>query len=150
MPKKRIDIQLTQDERDVLEKFISQGKKSARAINRARILLFANEGRNATEIAKLLGTSRATVYNVRKAYGQSVHEHIIEFLHDQPRSGRPIKIDSRVEANVTMIACSEPPQGSARWTLHMIADQLVQLSVTDSISHESVRCTLKKTNGSRG
>jgi transposase len=144
MPKKRIDIQLTQDERDALETFIRQGKKSARAINRARILLFADAGKNATDIAKLLGLSRATVYNVRKTYRQSAPEHIVDFLHDKPRSGSPIKIDSRVEANVTMIACSEPPAGSARWTLHMIADQLVQLSVTDSISHESVRRTLKK------
>ena len=146
MPKKRIEIQLTQDERDVLEKFIRQGKQSARAINRARILLFADEGKNATEIAKLLGLSRGTVYNVRKTYRQSAHEHIVDFLHEKPRSGRPLKIDTRVEANVTMIACSDPPEGSARWTLHMIADQLVQLAVTDSISHESVRRTLKKTN----
>lgn len=144
MPKKRIDIHLSQDERDELEQFISQGKKSARAINRARILLFADEGKNATEIAKLLGISRGTVYNVRKAYRQRAHERMVDFLHDQPRSGRPIKIDSRVEANVTMIACSEPPEGSARWTLHMIADKLVQLAVTDSISHESIRRTLKK------
>jgi putative transposase len=129
-----------------LEKFITQGKKSARAINRARILLFTDEGRNATEIARLLGISRGTVYNVRKTYCQRQHEHILEVLHENPRSGRPIKIDTRVEANVTMIACSEPPPGSARWTLHMIADKLVQLAVTDSISHESVRRTLKKTN----
>lgn len=114
MPKKRIDIQLTQDERDVVEKLITQGKTSARAINRARILLFADKGRNATEIAKLLSVSRGTVYNVRKTYRQSTHEGILDVLYEKPRSGRPIKIDTRVEANVTMIACSEPPEGSAR------------------------------------
>jgi putative transposase len=146
MPQNRIDIQLTQDERDVLEKFITQGKKRARAINRARILLFTDEGRNATEIAKLLGVSRGTVYNMRQTYRQKKHEPILDVLHEKPRCGRPLKIDTRVEANVTMIACSEPPAGSGRWTLHMIADKLVHLAVTDSISHESVRRTLKKTN----
>jgi transposase len=144
MSQKRIEVHLTEVERDVLEKFVAQGKKSARAINRARILLLADEGRNATEIANILGISRGTVYNVRKQYNQREQEHILDCLHEKPRRGRPIKIDTRVEANVTMIACSEPPEGSARWTLHMIADKLVQLEVTDSISHESVRRALKK------
>ena len=67
-------------------------------------------------------------------------------LMRMPRSGRPLKIDSRVEAHVTMIACSDPPEGYGRWTLHMIADKLVQLAVIDAISHESIRRTLKKTN----
>lgn len=70
----------------------------------------------------------------------------MEILKDEPRSGRPMKIDSRVEANITMIACSEPPKGSARWTLRMIADRVVKLEVIDAISHESVRSSLKKTS----
>jgi hypothetical protein len=74
----------------------------------------------------LLGVSRATVHKVRKKYGTREHAHILDFLKEEPRSGAPIKIDSRVEAKVTMIACSDPPEGSARWTLHMIADKLVE------------------------
>jgi Homeodomain-like domain len=83
---------------------------------------------------------------VRKKYQQKAYEHILDFLQEAPRSGRPIKIDRRVEANVTMLACSDPPEGYGRWTLHMIADRLVQLAVIDTISHESVRRTLKKTS----
>jgi len=75
---------------------------------------------------------------------------MLDLLHEAPRSGRPLKIDTRVEANVTMIACSDPPDGCSRWTLQMIADKLVTLAVVDTISHESVRRTLKKTNCSRG
>jgi putative transposase len=71
---------------------------------------------------------------------------MLDLLHEAPRSGRPLKIDTRVEANVTMIACSDPPDGCSRWTLQMIADKLVKLAVIDTISHESVRRTLKKTN----
>jgi hypothetical protein len=77
---------------------------------------------------------------------QKEHAYILDVLHEAPRRGRPIKIDSRVEAHVTMIACSDPPEGYGRWTLHMIADKLVQLTVIDTISHESIRRTLKKTN----
>ena len=62
---------------------------------------------------------------------------------EAPRSGRPITIDRRVEANMPLIACSAPPDGYGRWTLQMIADKLVQFEVIDAISHESVRRTLK-------
>jgi putative transposase len=146
MPKKSPAVHLTAEERDVLEQFVAHGTKSARAINRARSLLLLDEGRSEQDIATILGVSRGTIYNVRKKYLHKADEHILDVLHEAPRSGRPIKIDTRVEANVTMIACSDPPEGYGRWTLHMIADKLVQLKVVDTISHESVRRTLKKTN----
>ena len=146
MPKKRQEVRLTTAERDVLEKFVAHGTKSARAINRARILLLLDEGRREKELTTILGVSRGTIYNVRKQYLQMEHAYILDVLHEAPRNGRPLKIDSRVEANVTMIACSDPPEGYGRWTLHMIADKLVQLEGIDTISHESVRRTLKKTN----
>jgi putative transposase len=146
MPGKRLVIKLTQNEPRLLETFVRQGHKPAREINRARTLLLSNDGRKTTDIAKVLGVSKATVSNVRKNYHQKEHQHILDFLKDNPRSGRPIKFDSKVEAHVTMIACSDPPDGSARWTLHLIADKLVKLDVVDSISHESVRSLLKKTS----
>jgi putative transposase len=146
MSEKHIAARLTAVERDVLEKFVAHGKKSARAINRARILLLLDEARPEKELTTILGVSRGTIYNMQKKYRQKEYEHILDVLHEAPRSGRPIKIDTRVKANVTMIACSDPPEGCGRWTLHMIADKLIQLAVIDTISHESVRRTLKKTN----
>ena len=150
MPKKCIEVQLTAEEQDVLETFVPHGTKSARAITRARILLLSNAGRPDTELTTILGVSRGTLYNVRKKYQQKAYEHILDLLQEAPRRGRPIKIDGRVEANVTMIACSDPPDGYGRWTLHRIADKLIKLEILDTISHESVRRTLKKTNCSRG
>lgn len=150
MPKKHRAVKLTKAEREGLEKFVAQGKKSARAITRARILLLADEGRKDRELTEILGVSRGTVHNVRKKYKNKAYAYILDLLHDEPRSGRPIKLDQQVEARVTMIACSAPPAGCGRWTLHMIADKLVKLDVTDSISHESVRRLLKQTNLSRG
>ena len=145
MPRKRRAVTLTKAERGELERFVAQGKRSARAITRARILLLSDEGRRECELTELLGVSRGTVYNVRTRYQQKAQAHILDLLQVGARSGRPIKLDSGVEAKVTMIACSEPPAGRARWTLQLIADKLVKLEVTDSISHESVRRLLKKT-----
>jgi transposase len=150
MRKKPTAVQLTKAERGALETFVAHGTRSARAITRARLLLLADEGRKDKELTEILGVSRGTVHNVRKKYQTKVYPHLLDLVHDAPRSGRPIKLDHRVEAKVTMIACSAPPTGCGRWTLQMIADKLVKLEVTDSISHESVRRLLKKTNSSRG
>jgi len=145
MPKKHGAVKLATAERGALARFVAQGKKSARAITRARILLLSDEGRKERELAEILGVSRGTVYNVRRQYQQRAHTHILDLLQEKPRSGRPLKLDSRIAAKVAMIACSAPPAGRGRWTLQLIADKLVKLEVTDSISHESVRRILKKT-----
>lgn len=146
MPKKLSTVTLTPDHRHELETFVARGKKSARAITRARILLLAQEGRRVTDIAQTLGVARGTIYNVCQKYQQQkARTPLGEALQDAPRSGRPLQFDSRVGAQATMIACSEPPAGRSRWTLHLIADKLVRLGVTESISHESVRALLKKT-----
>ena len=150
MPGKRIVIKLTQDEQHELETYVSQGQKNARAINRARILLLSNDGMKVKEIAKVLGGSPPTISHVRKKYQKQEYEQLLDWLQDDPRSGRPLTLDSQVEAKVSMLACSAPPDGCARWTLHLLADQLVKLDVVESISHESVRSLLKKTHSSLG
>ena len=144
MPKKLYTVHLHEQEREQLEAFVKQGKKSARAITRARILLFADAQKTDEEIATLLRVSRPTVYHLRKKYHARTSPHILELLQEKPRSGQPIKIDLRVEAHIALIACSDPPAGSARWTLQMLADRLVTLNVVESICQESVRKALKK------
>jgi transposase len=146
MARKRIEVTLTPDEHESLSTYVAHGQKSAREINRARILLLANDGRTDPDIAKVLGVSRVTIYNMRKKYQNKGDQHILAVLQDEPRGGRPMKFDSKVEAKVTMIACSNPPPGAARWTLHLIADKLVKLDIVDTISHESVRSLLKQTD----
>lgn len=150
MPKHRGKVHLTKAQYAELEAFVAHGKKSAREINRARVLLLAQEGKGDSDSARLLGLSRGTVYNVCKTYESRARRPLREVLQDAPRPGRPIKLDSRVEAQVRMLACSEPPDGCSRWTLQLIADKVVTLGVTDAISHESVRQLLKKTNSNRG
>ncbi len=150
MGQKHPTVRLTQGERKALADFVAQGEKSARAITRARILLLSDEGRKEQEVTEILRVSRGTVSQVRKKYQQKGGAPILDLLHEAPRSGRPITLDSRVEAKTTMIACSAPPPGRGRWTLHLMADKLIKLAVTETISHESVRRILKKTNSHPG
>jgi transposase len=150
MGQKHRTVRLTQEERNALADFVAQGKKSARAITRARILLLSDEGWKERELSELLGVSRGTVSHVRKKYQQKGRAPILELLHEASRSGRPLTLDSQIEAKTAMISCSAPPPGRGRWTLHLIADKLVKLAVTETISHESVRRLLKKTSSSRG
>ena len=139
-------VVLSQQEREALEAFVSSGQKNAREINRARILLLKDAGKKDREIMELLHTSRPTIWSMHKKYVETAYEPILDILKDAPRPGRPVEIDSRVEANITMIACSDPPEGAASWTLRMIADKVVEMNVMDTLSHESVRSVLKKTN----
>ena len=143
---KKYGVKLSGDERIALETFVSEGKKSAREINRARILLLDDRGKKDKEISDILGITRQTVYSVRKKFSEGGYESVTDCLRERPRCGRPVTIDSRTEAGITVIACSEPPEGHAEWTLRLIADRAVRLEITDSISHESVRKVLKKTN----
>jgi transposase len=143
MPEKLYPIQLSEEERQQLQKYVKQGKKSARAINRARILLLADEQQTDEEITKVLGVNRTTIYRVRKEY-RAVG--VNKALAEKPRSGAPAKIDGRVEATLTMLACSDPPEGYGRWTLQLLADKLVELEVVESISLPTVRTALKKTH----
>lgn len=138
-------VHLTASERSTLQAFVSSGQKKAREITRARILLLADAGHTDAEIVTALGCCRPMVWAMRKRYAAGHFDRLVEVLHEAPRGGRPIRIDSRVEAQITLIACSDPPPGAARWTLHLIADQLVKLEMVESISHERVRQALKKT-----
>jgi transposase len=139
-------VTLSDSARHELERFVACGKKSAREITRARILLLANEGQPDCAIGAVLGVSRPTIHRLRKQLAEGTYEQIVDVLSDAPRCGRPLKVDSRVEAHITLLACADPPEGAAKWTLRLIADRLVQLELIESISHERVRTALKKTS----
>lgn len=146
MPKhKKYSVKLSKQDRETLETFVSDGRKSAREINRARILLLADKDKKDCEIAELLGVCRRTVYCTEKRFSEGGHKSVLDFLKEKSRSGRPVEIGSRTEANITLLACSSPPEGHAKWTLRLIADRLVKLETAESVSHESVRTVLKKT-----
>ena len=151
MPKKRFIVTLSPAERDQLEAMVSKGKRAACRIKHANILLAADEnGPNMKDdaIATALRCHRNTVANVRQRFvEQGLDAALDRKKRESPAVAR--KLDGRGEAKLISIACSTPPEGRAKWTMQMLADELVVLDVVESISDETVRTTLKKTNSSR-
>lgn len=110
MAQKQDRVRLPPAERTTLEPFVSRGQKKAREITRARALLFADEGKRTGEITALLGISRPTRCLTRRRYGEKKELPILQRLQDAPRQGRPLKVDSRLAARISLIAGSDPPQ----------------------------------------
>lgn len=142
-------VTLTDSEVKILEEITRKGKRSAMIIRNSYILLNANEGTNGKkqkdeDIAKLLGITTRTLENIRKKF---VLEGFETALYGK-KSDRvyPKRIDGDAEAHLIALSCSKPPKGYARWSLRLLSDKMVELKYTDSISHETVRTVLKKTN----
>ena len=146
---KRYRVTLTQPERQELQQLISRGKADARKLAHARILLQADESdggprRTDEQIASALNTATRTVERVRERF---VEQGLDAALPPKPsKRVYARKLDGRQEAKLIALACSKPPAGKARWTLRLLADEMVELDVVDSLSYETVRQTLKKTS----
>src|SRR5215218_5223020 len=143
MPKKKYLVTLTAQERDHLTALVSAGKRSALTPTRARILLKADQADGGpawddASIAEALDCGRRTVERVRQRF---VERGVAEALGRKPqdRPSRERKFDGAAEARLIALACSEPPEGRARWTLKLLADKLVELEVFDAVSDETVR-----------
>jgi transposase len=150
---KRYRVTLTESERGDLRKLVSVGKAAAQKLVRARILLLADQAQDGSsmsdpEIVESLGCGRASVERVRKRF---VEEGLEAALCPRP-SQRVYerKMDGNAEAHLIALACGAPPDGRARWTLRLLSDQMVVLEHVESVSFETVRRVLKKTNLSLG
>jgi transposase len=154
MPHKKYLVTLTADEREYLDGLLSAGKRSALTLARARILLKADQADGGPawkddRIAEALDCGVRTVERVRQRF---VERGLEEALGRKPqdRPSRERKLDGRAEARLIALACSEPPDGRAAWTLQLLADKLIELRVVDAVCDETVRRVLKKTRSSRG
>lgn len=143
MPKKLYLVNLSDLERQTLEELTRKGTVKARQFKRAMILLKANEGLSDPQIMAAVNVSRPTVERTRKRFVEGGLERA---LAEDPRPGKMRKLDGRGEAILIAEACSPAPPGHDKWSLRLLAGRLVQLEVVESISHETVRRTLKKTN----
>jgi len=150
MPAKKYRVFLNGKKRGNLSRLVSSGTHKARTITRARILILADEspqgisrcmGKTDKEIMEVLGVGARTVASTRQRY---VEEGIESALNEKPRPGRPPKLTGRDEAKLALIACSEPPEGRARWSVRLLTDKLIELDIVDSISREAVRQYIKK------
>lgn len=146
MPEK-YTVTLSPEEHAELTELTSKGKLSVRKMKRAQILLAAHKGCSDEAIAETLGSSLSTIHRTR----QKFVEGNVEFaLSERPRAGSQKKLDSKAEALLVATACSEPPEGRAKWTMQLLADRLVELKVVEQLSDETVRRTLKKNGLSLG
>ena len=150
---KKYKITLTAEERQSLHDLIAKGKGAASKLTHARILLKADASDDGLHwpdwrIADALEVHVATIERVRQRFVELGFEAALE-RKKRETPPRPIKMDGRAEARLIALACSQPPDGRAAWTMQLLADKLVELEVVDSISDETVRKTLKKTRSSR-
>jgi putative transposase len=135
-------IQLKKVERTQLLALLAKGKLGAKVFKRATALLELDRGKTLTAVAQTLGVSYPTVLAWRDNYRQQG----LQCLYDAPRPGRPIEIDGEQRAKITALACSDAPEGHARWSLRLLADKVVEAGFCDRISHAQVGKVLKKTN----
>ena len=133
-----------------MQRLVSVGQAAARKILHARILLTADQGSDGPawkdeQIAEGLSAHPRTIANIRQRLVEQGLEAALD-RKKQERPSRECKLDGKAEARLIALRCGEPPQGRMRWTLHLLADKLVELKVVDSVSYETVRRTLKKTS----
>ena len=148
--RKKYIVRLSCGERRDLKKLTSTGKAAAHRITRARILLLADEGSEGSawkdeQVAEAVDMTVQAVEKIRKRFVTEGLEAAVN-RKKQAYPSRPRLLDGRQEAKLVAVCCSAPPEGRSRWTLQLLADQMVALEVVDSISRETVRQTLKKTS----
>ena len=127
----RYRVELSQTERTELTALLSGGKHAARKIKRAQILLAADAGANDDEIARGVGVGGSTVYRTKRRF---VLGNLAAALSEEPRPGAGRKLSGKEEALLVATACSNPPTGRARWTLELLAGELVKLTEHANIS----------------
>ena len=146
-------VSLDEAQRAELRTLVGSGSAPARMLARARILLKADHGEGGpgwsdAAIAGALDVHPATVQRVRRRFAEAGLAATL--ARKRPERAYERRLDGRQEAHLVALACSAPPEGRARWTLRLLAGELVRLEVVEAVSHETVRQTLKKTRSSRG
>lgn len=151
MPKILYKVTLAQEERNELEEIATRGSHRSQKVLNALILLGVDEGefnkekkKSASQLAEELPISTRKVERVKKRFV----EHGLDAALNKRKANRQRfrKIDGDTEAHLVALSCTKPPEGHVRWTLRLLADKLVELEYVASISYETVRRTLKKTN----
>jgi transposase len=137
-------VTLTSEEIELLENILSKGKHTAQKRNRAQALLHAHNGWKDKDISESTGLTTQAIELLRKRF---VEDGFETTLNGKKKQSRPRVLDGRAEAHLVALVCSQKPEGRARWTLRLLRDRLVaDLEDLKSISHETIRRTLKKTN----
>ena len=144
-------VTLAAADRQELEHMVRSGTHSARVIARARLLLLSDrslgERRSNNQIMDALQVSETFVLQTRKRYNE---EGLHAALFERPRPGAAPRLTGDIEARITVLACSNPPDGYSRWTVRLLTDKIIELGLIENISHVAVHEKLKKMNLSLG
>ena len=132
----RYRVELSEEERQELEALLSGGRHAARKLKRAQILLAADAGATDETIADTVRVSGSTVYRTKRRF---VERNLELALSEEPRPGAARKLSGKETALLVATACSDPPRGRKRWTLELLADEMVKLTEHESLSRETVR-----------
>ena len=124
-----------------LKQFTGKGKRSARALKRANILLLLDKVETGDSIADKLNVHRDTVYNVKRRY---LKEGLDVALSEKQRPGQPIKYDKKKEAGIIAYACTSPPEGRSRWSIRLLTEELSKKKEFKTVKREAIRLILKK------
>jgi len=138
---KKQHVTLTTADRAALELLLAKGTLPVKTFKRATALLDLDRGTSLTAVAATLGVN----YNTVAAWRDRYRTRGLDGLPDAPRSGRPIVLDGTQRAQITALACSDTPEGHARWSLRLLAEKVVESGFCDTISHTMVGTILKKT-----
>jgi transposase len=152
MPKIKYRYDLTEEEKEQLESLTTKGRHSARKVVNALILINCDDGNERRlldkQVAQTLRVSMTRVHRVKQRFVEDGLDAALEGSKSQRVYEK--KADGEVEAHLVAMSCGDPPEGYARWSLRLLADQAVELGYVEEISHETVRRVLKKTSSSPG
>jgi transposase len=134
-------VRLTSAEKKELTVLMRRGNVNARVLRRAHILRCLAKGDSPPTVAENLSVCSNTVRNVARRY---MDDGLEAALFDQPRSGQPELLDTKQKQRIIAMVCADPPQGRARWTLHLIVEEACRMKIVSSISHETIRRLLQE------
>jgi putative transposase len=138
---------LTKTDRELLETMTKTGKRNSREFEHAYILLALDKGKKHELIEEFYNVSRITIWRVKSKY---LRYGITEALKDEPRTGQPPKYKDKEKAEIIALACSKAPEGRSRWTIELLEQKLRQQNGMETITRETIRLILKKTNVNLG
>jgi len=136
-------FKLLENDKKSLKKFVRKAKE----VLRANVLILLDKGFKNVKIAEMLDIDPTTVGNIKKRYLEGGYDNA---LYDKPRSGQPKKYGVEEETVIAALACTDPPEGHKRWTVRLLAETLRDEKGFESITHQSVRIILKKTQQGHG
>lgn len=143
-------VELSDEQREYLEKISSSGTYASRQIKRAQILLKSDKKTKWSyeQISEAFDVSAVTIAKVRKSFTEQGME--VALQRKKPDREYEHIVDGEAEAHLIAIACSEAPAGRVRWTLRLLQTEMIKRNYVDEVSHETIRAALKKTNLSLG